>query len=54
MSNQTDPHDDAEFEEAHSRLAEGLESCRALLKNYQAVLGPEAATDEDPTVEGLE
>ena len=54
MSNYTRPHDDAEFEDANSRLAEGLESCRTLIKSYQAVLGNEAMDGDDPTAERSE
>ena len=46
VSNQPNPHNDAEFEEANSRLTEGLESCRTLMRNYRAVLGSDAGADE--------
>ena len=38
MSDPTKPQEEA-FEEVSSRLIEGLENCRSVVKGYQAILG---------------
>jgi len=35
-----------DFEEASSKLGEGLKSCRAVLSGYRALLGGSADSDE--------
>jgi hypothetical protein len=37
------------IEEANCRLIEGLESCRAVVKNYQSMLAGDPETAAEPT-----
>lgn len=41
-----DPHD-ADFEEASSRLVEGLKSCHSVVKNYRAMISGESGPAMD-------
>ncbi len=34
-----DPRDPEDFEQARSKLSEGLKSCRSMLSDYRAVIG---------------
>ena len=46
MSNGENP-DDTEFEQASSRLDQGLKSCRSVLKNYRAMLADNHAENDN-------
>jgi hypothetical protein len=48
LSNPTTPNE-AVIEEANCRLIEGLESCRAVVKNYQSMLAGDPETAAEPT-----
>ena len=53
MSDQTKPLE-AEIEQASTQLAQGLESCRAVLKNYQAMIGEALEAANDTSEEELD
>lgn len=45
MPHATDP-EDPDFDEASSKLDEGLRSCRAVLSGYRALLSQDADNDD--------